>query len=485
MANASWELGYHLRSPRNWLNDPNGLCQFRGRYRVFYQYDHNWPTVDQKAWGEFSSSDLVHWRFEGIPLQPSTPADRHGVFSGSSFVEPGAASDGGDLLRVYYTGNVVEPTPHTSPKDLDYVFEGRQQNVLTATSEDGVHFGPKRVLLRNGDYPEYCTCHVRDPKVWEQDGVRHMLLGARHVDGYGLCLVYDSEDGLTWHFRQAIAPDYAFGFVWECPNVLSFDGRDYLAVSPQGLPRERDRWFNRWTPGYFELPDALLDTTLIDERTFVQWDFGHDFYAPQVFLDNQGRWVLFGWMGTFDDHYTSVPEGLSWWHCLTVPREVTRREDGRLLQNPVEEIERLRGEPQSFEAEGETSVPGRGADIVLTSIVGDGSITLDGSFQVYLEAGRLGIRYLEQSAAAGRQERSVPLEGLSDLRVLVDGSAVEIFANGGAEVFASRWFCPEEKNLSVIVSFASEWTVWPMENVLADLYATATAPDLDLPGWNE
>lgn len=485
MANHSWELGYHLRSPRNWLNDPNGLCQFGGRYRVFYQYDHDWPRVDQKAWGEFSSPDLVHWDFEGIPLEPSVPEDRHGVFSGSAFVERHAAPDGGDLLRVYYTGNVVEPTPDTSPKDLDYVFAGRQQNVLTATSEDGVHFGPRQVLLRNADYPAWCTCHVRDPKVWEEDGERHMVLGARHVDGYGLCLVYDSSDGLAWHLRQAIRPDYAFGFVWECPNVLSLDGHEYLAVSPQGLPRERDRWFNRWTPGYFELPGRLLDTTVVDERTFVQWDFGHDFYAPQAFRDGKGRWILFGWMGTFDEHYTSVPEGLAWWHCLTVPREVTRREDGRLLQRPVAELEGLRGVAQCLDGPGEVTVDGRGADVVLSGIVGEGAVTLDGSFEVYLERGRLGIRYLDEAAAAGRQERSVPVDGLADLRILVDGSAVEVFANGGAEVFASRWFCPERPDLTISNSFAAQCSVWPMEDVMSGVYATARAPELHLPGWNE
>ena len=497
MANRSWELGYHLRSPRNWLNDPNGMCQFRGRYLVFYQYDHDWPRVDQKAWGEFSSPDLVRWRFEGIALEPSVPQDRHGVFSGCSFVEKGAAPDGGDLLRVYYTGNVVDPTPHTSPKDLDFVFAGRQGNTLTTTSVDGVNFGPRQVLLTNDDYPEFCSCHVRDPKVWEEDGVRHMLLGARHVDGHGLCLLYDSADGIEWTFRHAVEPEYDFGFVWECPNLIQIDSVDYLAVSPQGLPRERDRWFNRWTPGYFELPDRLLDTEVIDERSFEQWDFGHDFYAPQTFRDDAGRWILVGWMGTFDKHYTSVPEGLDWWHCLTVPREVRRREDGRLLQWPVAELESLRGAPVELGVgtapDGSSTsagrslahVDGRRADIELRYVRGSGALALDDSFEVFYEDGRLGIRYLDERAAAGRQARSVPADELFDLRVLVDGSAVEVFANDGAITFASRWFCDERPQLAISSSFSADGTVWPMEDVMSDVYASAVVPDIALPGWNQ
>ena len=277
--------------------------------------------------------------------------------------------------------------------------------------------------------------------------------------------------------------------MWECPNIVRLDGREYLAISPQGLPRLRDRWFNRWTPGYFELPEGqrLLDTRVIDERSFVQWDFGHDFYAPQTFVDDAGRTILVGWMGTFDDHYTSVPDGLDWWHCMTVPRVVTRRTDGRLLQSPVPELDALRGEAQALE--GTTTVAGRAADIVLPAVEGAGTLTLDDSFQVFFGGGRLGIRYLDEAAAAGRQDRSIPLNALDNLRVLVDGSAVEVFANDGAEVFASRWFCPEKESLAVASSFAGTGIVWPLEDVMSEEYRVATelgeAPDLDLPGWNE
>ncbi|MBR3235926.1 MAG: glycoside hydrolase family 32 protein [Atopobiaceae bacterium] len=487
MANKSWELGFHLRSPRNWLNDPNGLCQFRGTYRFFYQYDHNWPAIDQKAWGQFSSPDLIHWTYEGVPIEPSIDEDRHGVFSGCAFVEKGGASDGGDLMRVYYTGNVVDLVPGHSPKDFDYVYAGREGNTITCTSEDGVNFGPKQVLLRNSDYPEECSCHVRDPKVWEQDGCRYMLLGARHKDTRGMCLLFSSDDGLNWTFMHPINSEYSFGFVWECPNIVQLDGHEYLAISPQGLPRLKDRWFNRWTPGYFELPEGqrLIDTEVIDERGFEQWDFGHDFYAPQIFSDEKGRTLLVGWMGTFDEYYTSVPDDLDWWHCITVPRVLTRRADGRILQNPVPEIEALRGESVALAHGIPLEISGRCCDLVLTDLKGEGMVTLDDSFQVLYQNGRLGIDYLDETSGAGRKGRSIPLDELHDLRILVDGSAIEIFANGGAETFASRWFGPELDHISVISTFSPAGITYPMTNTMAKMYATAQAPDLEFPGWNE
>ena len=32
---AEWRQAFHLEPPRGWLNDPNGLCWFGGRYHVY------------------------------------------------------------------------------------------------------------------------------------------------------------------------------------------------------------------------------------------------------------------------------------------------------------------------------------------------------------------------------------------------------------------------------------------------------------------
>ncbi len=483
MANSTWNVGFHLRSPKNWLNDPNGTCQFRGTYRFFYQYDHDWPNVDQKAWGLFASEDLVHWRYEGVSIEPSIDEDRHGVYSGCSLIERGAAADGGDRLRAFYTGNVINPGPHHSPLDGGFVHEGREAYEITCTSDDGIHFGPKTVVMRPRDYPDYCGLHVRDPKVWEQDGRLHMILGARDRGDMGMCILFDSDDGISWQYRHGIRPAYPFGYMWECPNIVQLDGYEYLAVSPQGLPRQRDRWHNLWQAGYFPLDGRVLDTHVLDERTFVEWDHGHDFYAPQVFCDDAGRQILVGWMGTFDRTYTSAPDDIDWIHCMTVPRVLTRdSRTGLLLQQPVCELETIRRDELSL-ASGSISLEGRMADIVLDGILGEGSLVFDESFAIYYVKGRLGIRYLVPEHSAGRDERSIPLEELRSLRVLVDGSAVEIYANDGAEVFSSRWFCAEEPSLRVRCGFeAQRATVWRMEDTMSEMYATAVAPDLKMPG---
>ena len=462
-----WELGYHLMPPVGWLNDPNGLCQFRGMYHVFFQYAPHWPEDDSKYWQHYVSPDLLHWKDLGIALSPDLREDRSGVYSGSAWVQRGAASDGGDLMRLYYTGNVVYPGRH------DHVNTGREANEIEVTSEDGIHFSRKRVLLRNADYPASCTLHVRDPKVWEQDGTAYMLLGARERGDLGKVLVYESSDGDAWELHSQIWPEHRLGYMWECPNIVQLEGHDYLAVCPQGVRSEDRRFWNLWQSGYFPLTESVLSTTTVDETTFREWDAGYDFYAPQTFVDDSGRTILIGWMGTFDKGYTSEPAGLDWCHCLTVPRELTRGTGGLLLQNPVAELEQLRGEALSLSVGMPRRLPQHRADIVLEGITSRrGTVSLDDVLMFSFDGDEMRVEFCDNAVAAGRRRRVVPLDDtISDLRILVDSSAVEVYANGGATVFSTRWF-PADENLTVRSDLSStSATVCPMADKLAPTYA--------------
>ena len=77
---------YHFLPPSNWMNDPNGLIQWKGQYHLFYQYNPFAPVWGSIHWGHAMSDDLVHWRDLPIALAP-TPGtvDEYGVFSGCAF----------------------------------------------------------------------------------------------------------------------------------------------------------------------------------------------------------------------------------------------------------------------------------------------------------------------------------------------------------------------------------------------------------------
>ena len=469
MANERYRLGFHIAPKTGWLNDPNGLCQFRGVYHAFFQFNPVWPAIDTKYWRHFTSTDLLHWKDCGTPLVTDIAEDRNGVYSGSACVRRGMASDGGDLMCLYYTGNVVyKDDPEAG---MDFVHTGREANEILVTSEDGEHFSGKEVLLRNSDYPDVCTLHVRDPKVWEQDGRMWMLLGARDLDDEGMVLLYGSDDGRTWRIKSQVYSQNKFGYRWECPNIVQIDGKDFLAVCPQGLPDEVDRWQNLWQAGYFPLEGSILDTVLVDETTFVEWDLGYDFYAPQVFVDDSGRTILIGWMGTFEDNRTSSLDGMLWAHCLTVPRVLTVGEDGLLRQNPAAELEAGRGEALSLRSSKHVAIDEHRADIVIEGIEGVGALELDdNAVEIAYTGEKLEIGFSDAKVAGGRIDRQVPLSHLDDLRVLVDTSAIEIYANGGQTVFSTRWF-PTADMFKVEASFKSQKAVmYPMEDAMADAY---------------
>ena len=464
-----YRLGLHVAPKEGWLNDPNGLCQFRGAYHAYFQYNPEWPERDTKHWRHFVSTDLFHWHDEGTALVTDIPEDRSGVYSGSAYVAPGMAPDGGDLMCLYYTGNVTYPGGEEA--GYDYVHAGREANEILVTTDDGINYSMKHVLLRNSDYPDVCTQHVRDPKAWEQNGKLYMLLGARDLDDEGFCLLYESADGVEWSIKSQIYSEEKFGFMWECPNIVQIDGHDFLAVCPQGLEHEELRFQNMWQAGYFPLPGSIMDTVLVDQDTFAEWDHGYDFYAPQVFVDDAGRSILIGWMGAFDSTWTAAPNGLDWCHCLTVPRELSVANDGRLLQWPVAELKALRGEKHELVAGEACTLGAYLADVELSGITGAGALTLDDVLEISFADGRLTVRFADDEVAAGRPQRQVPIDTLSGLRVVVDTSAVEIYANGGAEVFSTRWF-PTGEKLTVRSTFeAAQAQAWPLENAMANAFA--------------
>ena len=466
MSQCTWRPRLHLTPERGWINDPNGLCQLGGTYHFYYQFGSGWPQDETKWWGHATSTDLLTWDHREPAIAPTIPEDRDGIWSGCS-----VATGGEDGLgqRAYYTGHVVPEgaVPHSAWSQESY-------QVMVEGVGDG-ELGGKRVLLGPSDYPPEVCAHVRDPKVWrEADGTWWMLLGTRLVrdetkeKDVGAVMLWRSPDGETWAFDHFVTPTERLGYMWECPNLVRLEGADYLAVCPQGMPHEELRWQNLWEAGYFALPGRVQDTREVDASAFVEWDHGFDFYAPQAFVDETGRTILVGWMGTFDSAYSSAPEGLAWCHCLTLPRELAVGEGGRLLQRPVRELDGRRTKAAELLPGRPLELDGMVADIVLEDVRGTGSLTLgDGErsdlLALSFDGSRLSLAFAGDApdVALGRTHRTIACDGLRDLRVVVDGSTVEAYANNGAEVFSTRWF-PRGEKLVVRLDFAAQGTAYAL-----------------------
>ena len=425
-----WRQNLHIEPPEGWMNDPNGLCFFDGRYHVYFQYSPGTPDgASVRRWGHYVSSDLLSWKYKGVVIDADIPEDRDGVFSGSA-----VAFD--DHVDFFYTGNVMEEG------DYDYVLEGRGANVIHVSSPDGSSMSSKKVLLRNSDYPDFCSCHVRDPKVWIEDGIYKMVLGARTKDDHGCVLLYEGKNIESLKYKKCYsAPD--MGYMWECPDLFEIEGKKFLAFCPQGIPQGEFKYQNLFQSGYFTLEgDELSD--------FEEFDYGFDFYAPQTFAIPDGRRLLIGWMGIGDGSYTNPTTDLGWQHCLTLPRELTVSEDGNILQNPIRELDSLKKKTKPVEGEAWEGLP---FEVNVSEFADNVSVSISGAEITWDSISGVLSLHFTNGEGFGRSERKIRLSSLESLRIIADVSSLEIYINGGRYVMGTRFY-PEYRQVKVAVNGA-------------------------------
>ena len=98
---------YHHTPAYGWMNDPNGMFYKDGVWHLYFQHNPYGSVWGNMTWGHSTSTDLVHWTFEGDPVM----ADAWGaVFSGSSVVDTdNPAGFGACAIVSFYTA--AKPTP--------------------------------------------------------------------------------------------------------------------------------------------------------------------------------------------------------------------------------------------------------------------------------------------------------------------------------------------------------------------------------------
>ena len=449
-----WRQKYHIQGIVGLINDPNGFSQFKGKYHMFYQWNPLGTNHKNKTWAHSVSDDLLHWKRLKTALRPDTWYSKDGVYSGSAIVD-------NEKLYLFYTGNV---------KDSD---GNRESYQCLAVSSDGENFERWEPSIVN--QPDGYTRHIRDPKIWKKDGKFYAVIGIQSEDLEGKAVLYSSENIKDWKFEGEIAGANHgkikdFGFMWECPDYFQLKDektgeiKDLLVFSPQGLEPEGDLYNNKYQTGYlfgkldYEKPEFEI---LSD---FLEIDRGNDFYAPQSMEDDKGRRLIIGWMGIPEEEDFPTVKN-EWLHCLTLPRQL-KVIDGKLYQVPIKEMESIRGEKIEFSGKvtGEVKV-GTGVTYELKAKFTD----FNSDFGLKLRTGKnsetvLKFDYNDKKFVLDRTKgeqpdkrlRKVYLGDISELEltVFVDNSSVEVFINGGEEVFSSRIF--PEKDANGIIVFADK-----------------------------
>uniref|UniRef100_A0ACD5V2I7 Uncharacterized protein n=1 Tax=Avena sativa TaxID=4498 RepID=A0ACD5V2I7_AVESA len=337
----SYRTAYHFQPAKNWQNDPNGPMYYKGVYHLFYQYNPHNASWDKGnlSWGHTVSVDLVNWSAIDNALDPDSPFDSNGCWSGSATFLP----DGTPVFL--YTGidasseqvqNVAFPKNASDPLLREWV----------KPSYNPVIPLPGDVLSRN----------FRDPSTaWlGREGLWRVAVSAGFMDGTGSTLVYRSKDFRSWERNAEPLYESASAGMVECPDLFPVEkpgvqnGLDLLAPSDAAARHVLKLSVMATHQDYYVVGryDDVADTFALagadnDCRTWHRFDYGH-VYASKSFYDaGKKRRVLWSWANESDPVQDYVARG--WAGVQTVPRKIWLDGDGKqLLQWPIEEIETLR-----------------------------------------------------------------------------------------------------------------------------------------------
>lgn len=98
---------YHHTPVYGWMNDPNGMFYKDGVYHLYFQYNPYGSMWGNMTWGHSTSTDLVHWTYEGTPIVPDAWGS---IFSGSCVVDKdNTAGFGKNAVIAFYTS--AKPSP--------------------------------------------------------------------------------------------------------------------------------------------------------------------------------------------------------------------------------------------------------------------------------------------------------------------------------------------------------------------------------------
>ena len=450
-----WRQTFHIQPETGLLNDPNGFSYYNGEYHLFYQWFPLGPVHGLKYWYHTKSRDLVHWENVGIGLAPGDCFDSHGAYSGS-------AIEHNDKLHLFYTGNTRDKNWARHPYQCMAIMN-QSGNILKKLDKPVITKVPK----------EY-TDHFRDPKVWKEGDTFYIIIGAQRMNKTGCVVLYSSSNLIDWMFEGEITTRMnPFGYMWECPDYFELQSKGVFIFSPQGLEPEGDNYQNIYQSGYVLGEKLDLHQRILQHGDFIELDRGFDFYAPQTMVDPEGRRLLVGWMGLPEIEYPT--DRNEWAHCLTIPRQLSIRDD-RLVQQPVQELQTLR--KKRYEAED---------TLINETCMYDGfagtTYELICEFE-QVNAGEFGIEF-----RAGGEEKTVVKYDAFQRKVIldrtlsgeevgvtygtvrvckleadtikfhlfVDSSSVEVFVNDGTEIFTSRIF--PSSNSKDIRFFVAEGSV--------------------------
>jgi beta-fructofuranosidase len=401
---------FHVTSPAQWMNDPNGPIYYKGYYHLFYQLH---PFSDQsgpKYWGHVRSRNLANWEHLPIALWPSTESGESEVWSGCCTI------NGLGEPMAFYTSIAPGQPAKTHAEQWAAIGD---KDLITW------HKSPANPVLAEALHGGTKVYEWRDPFIFQHKHRTFMVLGGNLNEtkgGEAVINIYEAENPeLTkWKYRGVLfeLPDPK-ARTSECPNFFNIGDRWVLFVSPYGKVQ------------YF-VGDFDANTCRFHPQTNGLLDYGPNFYAPNTMLIPSGRRLVWGWVNGFKS-------GNGWNGCLTLPRDVSLTKDGQLRQEPAPELRKLRGKsvewkniPLSREAKSFTLPATNTMEIELEIEPNDAESIMIGIKSASNDPHALDMTFENSKFKMGGFEVRLSLaekKGNLNLRLFLDRSVLEVFAN--------------------------------------------------------
>ena len=324
---------YHYVNPEGNLNDPNGLCYWKGNWHLFYQA---YPPEDTRQhWGHAISKDLIHWRDLPYAIYPNP---ERAVYSGSTLVED-------DRVIAMYHGTAVGNMVAVSSDPLLLNWEKiTGKAVIPSKSTTG--------------FP--LPYSVFDPSIWKKDNLYYALSAGRTPTGPGGRPVrandlFRSKDLARWEYMHEFVKDDRFTLIGDdgaCPYFWPIGDRYIM------------NFFSHMSGGQYLLGDYDKQNDKFVVTSGGKFNHGavnpSGVHAPSAAPDGKGGVIVI-----FNMNPGRPAEG--WNQIMTLPRRLTLISKDELGQEPAGDIAILRYNAKHI---GTTKLPAN-QEIILKDISGN------------------------------------------------------------------------------------------------------------------
>ena len=290
---------YHHTPLWGWMNDPNGLFYKDGVWNLYFQYNPYGSTWENMTWGHATSRDLVHWQYEGTPIEPDALGT---IFSGSAVVDSAnTAGFGKNAIVAMYTSAAESQT-----QSLAYSTDGGK--TFTKYSDNPT------LTAKEPDF--------RDPKmIWnEATNEWNLVMATGQKMNF-----YSSKDLKNWKYESSFGEGYGcHKGVWECPDLIQMANGKWVLfcnINPGGpFGGSATQYFvGQWDGHQF---------TCESKPEVTKWmDYGKDHYATVTFSNApDGRHVALPWMSNWQ--YAAVVPTKQYRSGNGIPRDLGIFTDG-------------------------------------------------------------------------------------------------------------------------------------------------------------